>query len=76
VLYRQFIKTATPLKDWFDRYGLDQAKVRGGVVLPELPIRTPDLMARQAALCAMFGLELFWVPADYAALHTVPGAQQ
>lgn len=77
VLYRQFIKTATPLKDWFDRYGLDQTKVRAGVVLPELQVKssTADLAARQAALCAMFGLELFWVPSDYAALHTVPGRQ-
>lgn len=76
VLYRQFIKTATPLKDWFDRYGLDQAKVRGGVVLPELTAKDADLTARQAALCAMFGLDLFWVPSDYAALHTIPVRRQ
>ncbi len=72
VLYRQFIQTATPLRPWFDRYGLDQAKVRAGVVLPELTAGPADLADRQAALCRMFGLELFWVPDTYAALHAIP----
>lgn len=32
--------------------------------------------ASPAALGAIFGLELFWVPSDYAALHTLQVPQQ
>lgn len=67
VLYRHFIRSATPLKDWFaSRHGLDPAECRACVVVPE-PSR-PGWKARLSALCAAFGVELITVPVEAALL--------
>jgi len=56
VLYRHFIRHATPLHFWFDQFGLDPTLCRAAVVVPT--IRTNRWQARLAALCEMFDVEL------------------
>lgn len=72
VLYRHFIQNAAPLNQWFDRYGLDRTSCRAGVVLPELQAKHAMWKKPQQRMCDAFGVELFWVSRDFAALHTMP----
>lgn len=56
VLYRHFIRHATPLHFWFDQFGLDPTLCRAAVVVPT--IRTRRWRDRLAALCELFDVEL------------------
>ncbi|WP_457202666.1 hypothetical protein [Nocardioides sp. HB32] len=56
VLYRHFIRRATPLHFWFDQFGLDPTLCRAAVVVPT--VRTQMWQDRLSALCALFGVDL------------------
>ncbi|WP_444663617.1 hypothetical protein ACT17Q_15735 [Cellulomonas sp. CW35] len=64
VLYRDFIREATPLKDWFDRFDLDQAACEAAVVVPQG--QTAEAEARLRAVAAAFGVALIVVPVEAA----------
>lgn len=69
VLYRDFIRGATPLAGWFDRFDLDQAVCEAAVVVPV--IEDPEAEGRLRALAARFGVHLIVVPVA-AALRPQP----
>lgn len=72
VLYRQFIRTATPLKEWFDRYELNQADCGAAVVVPELtPTQKDPWDCRLQAVCGAFDVDLIRVPRHFAGLQDV-----
>lgn len=56
VLYRHFIRHATPLHFWFDQFDLDPTLCRAAVVVPT--IRTRRWQDRLAALCELFDVDL------------------
>jgi hypothetical protein len=68
VLYREFIRHATPLSQWFARHGLDQCECRAAVAVPEFA-RAGDMKEqRLAAVCRAFGVQLLRVPRGAAGL--------
>lgn len=63
VLYRDFIRNATPLHFWFHKFDLDPTTCRAAVVVPT--ISTPGWHARLGAVCELFDVELVIVdPSD------------
>lgn len=71
VLYRQFIRTASPLKDWFDRYELNQAACRAAVVVPDFTPAQVQWEDRLTKVCDAFDVDLIRVPRHFAGLHDV-----
>ena len=69
VLYRQFIRTATPLAPWFERQGLVQADCQAAVVTPEGQGRVAEQINRARQVAEAFGVELITVEDRYAHLH-------
>lgn len=64
VLYRDFIRGATPLSHWFDRFNLDQAECEAAVVVPE---GGPDeALERLRAVATELGVALMTVPVEHA----------
>jgi hypothetical protein len=63
VLYREFIRSAEPLHDWFARQGLDAAACRAAVVVPVMVGTARTWLGRLQALCRMFDVTLIQVPA-------------
>lgn len=76
VLYREFIRQATPLAPWFERHGLDQRECRAAVVVPEFG--RPDDVKKQrlAAVCRAFGVALICVPRAAAGLTAYVPARE
>ncbi|MBN1093433.1 hypothetical protein JKP75_13195 [Blastococcus sp. TML/M2B] len=68
VLYRQFIRSASPLDPWFSRHGLDRTAVRAAVAVPVLD-EQPVWRDRLQGLCDLMDVELVQVPHEYAALR-------
>jgi hypothetical protein len=63
VLYREFIRQATSLHFWFEKFGLDATRCRAAVVVPT--IGSPVFGDRLRALCDLFDVALVTVdPAD------------
>jgi hypothetical protein len=69
VLYRDFIRGARPLSDWFDRFKLDQTSCRAAVVVPEGMSAAAEERLRTVA--SAFDVAVILVPVE-AALR--PGA--
>lgn len=64
VLYRDFIRGATPLSHWFDRFNLDQTACEAAVVVPE---GGPDeALERLRAVASELGVALMIVPVEHA----------
>lgn len=67
VLYREFIRGATPLHPWFEAYGLDPNACQAAVVVPE--IQHGPWLARLKRLCDLFDVPLVQVPHETAFLR-------
>jgi hypothetical protein len=74
VLYRQFIRTAEPLKPWFDRYDLDQRTCRAAVVIPDLLPAQAKWDSRLEAVCRAFDVDLIRIPRHFAGLRDTEAA--
>lgn len=57
VLYRHFIRTATPLHAWFDFHDLDQKNCEAAVVIP-----ADDDNAKLESIAKCFGIHVITVP--------------
>ena len=70
ILYRQFIRTAEPIRPWFERHKLDQETCRAAVVVPELaiPAASSEDLRR---LCKVFDVELIEVDPRFAERRTL-----
>jgi hypothetical protein len=66
VLYRHFIKHATHLAQWFERFGLDHAACRAAVVVPEFRPTQANWHQRLQRMCQVFDVELVTVPERFA----------
>ena len=64
VLYREFIREATPLHFWFAGFDLAPTECRAAVVVPT--ISTPEWQAPLEALCRLFDVPLVVVDASAA----------
>jgi hypothetical protein len=71
VLYRQFIRTAAPLRQWFTDQNLNQRLCRAAVVVPEFLPADTARYDHLAALCAAFDVEFICVPRRFAGLSNV-----
>jgi hypothetical protein len=67
VLYREFIRRATPLHFWFSNRDLDAARCQAAVVVPR--ISQPAWAARLRRLCEAFGVRLVEVDPAHASRH-------
>lgn len=70
VLYREFIRTATPLRPWFRRHGLDQSTCRAAVVVPEEVGPAAHQVEKVRKVAAVFDVQLITVNERDAHLHT------
>ncbi|MFW6773177.1 hypothetical protein ACOACO_02755 [Nocardioides sp. CPCC 205120] len=66
VLYREFIRRATPLHFWFEERGLEAARCEAAVVVPRLPPAQEKWRTRLQALTAYFGAEFVEVDPAHA----------
>ncbi|MGJ9423866.1 hypothetical protein [Aeromicrobium sp. CF3.5] len=70
VLYREFIRQAHPLHEWFEDRGLDAAQCRAAVVVPQMTnpkqARWRDHVVR---LCEAFAVEFIEVDPKHALRH-------
>jgi hypothetical protein len=66
VLYREFIRRATHLAPWFERFGLDHTACRAAVVVPEFRAEHTIWKDRLTRVCAVFDVELVTVPRETA----------
>ncbi len=66
VLYRHFIRSATHLAPWFERFGLDHTACRAAVVVPELRSAADGWRSRLQRVCEAFDVELIEVPEHFA----------
>ena len=69
VLYRQFIRTATPLKQWFDDYQLDQTRCRAAIVVPKLEESPRRWAQRLTAVASALDVAFIQVPPAAAGLR-------
>lgn len=69
VLYREFIRTATPLAPWFTRQRLDHSVCRAAVVVPEGSGRAARQVDDVRAVAAAFDVELITVSERDVRLH-------
>ena len=69
VLYREFIRTATPLAPWFDRQGLIQAECRAAVVTPQGDGRVAAHLDKARRVAAAFGVDFLTVEENAGYLH-------
>jgi len=69
VLYREFIRTATPLAPWFDRQGLIQAECRAAVVTPQGHGRVAAHLDKARRVAAAFGVDFLTVEESAGYLH-------
>ena len=69
VLYREFIRTATPLAPWFDRQGLIQAECRAAVVTPQGHGRVAAHLDNARRVAAAFGVDFLTVEENAGYLH-------
>lgn len=70
VLYREFIRQATPLHPWFDARGLESAKCEAAVVVPRMTNpRHAQWRDRVARLCEAFGVTFVEVDPEHALRH-------
>ncbi|MGY1753825.1 hypothetical protein [Blastococcus sp. SYSU D01042] len=72
VLYRHFIRQATHLAPWFERFDLDHTACRAAVVVPEFREGTEGWVERLRALCEVFDVELVTVPERFAEARPLP----
>ncbi|SFE51929.1 hypothetical protein [Blastococcus tunisiensis] len=72
VLYRQFIRQATPLASWFERFDLDHRACGAAVVVPEFRSGSERWAERLRAVCGAFDVELVTVPVQFAEARTLP----
>jgi hypothetical protein len=72
VLYRQFIRGATPLHRWFESQDLEATACRAAVVVPQLPAGSQQWRIRLQRLCALFDVALVEVPASAAQIAHLP----
>ncbi|QXG76719.1 hypothetical protein KUM42_03980 [Modestobacter sp. L9-4] len=71
VLYRHFIRHATYLAPWFERFGLDHAACRAAVVVPEFQPDQERWRDRLQRVCDAFDVELITVPEHFARQGTM-----
>lgn len=69
VLYREFIRTATPLASWFERQGLAQAGCRAAVVTPQGDGRVAEHLNNARRVAAAFGVDFLTVDERAAQRH-------
>ena len=71
VLYRQFIRAATPLHAWFQGQDLDANDCRAAVVVPDLTADNAhrDHRADLQSICKLFDVELIEVNRQHAVLR-------
>jgi hypothetical protein len=70
VLYRQFIRAATPLHAWFQGQDLDAGDCRAAVVVPDLIGNARrDHRADLQGICKLFDVELIEVDQQHAILR-------
>ena len=69
VLYREFIKQATPLHWWFDAKNLTAAHCKGAIVVPKLTGPNAVWRDRLQRLCRTFGIDLIEVDPASARLR-------
>lgn len=58
VLYRHFIRTATPMHAWFAEHGMNAADCRAAVVFPKTPAKVKDKIDRLKVLAERFDVEV------------------
>jgi hypothetical protein len=70
VLYRQFIRAATPIQAWFQDQDLDAGDCRAAVVVPALTAGNArrDHRADLQSICKLFDVELIEVDQQHAIL--------
>jgi hypothetical protein len=66
VLYQEFIRQATHLAPWFERFGLDHGACRAAVVVPEYRVEDRPWRDRLLRVCGVFDVELVTVPERFA----------
>ena len=69
VLYREFIRQASPLHFWFEQQDLDATGCQAAVVIPEFSTASDRWRPRLQALSDLFGVALVEVDNEYAALR-------
>jgi hypothetical protein len=71
VLYREFIRAATPLHFWFHDQGLEANDCRAAVIVPDLTEGNArrDHRADLQSICELFDVELIEVDRQYALLR-------
>jgi hypothetical protein len=71
VLYREFIRAATPLHFWFQDQDLDASDCRAAVVVPDLTAGNArrDHRADLQGICKLFNVELIEVDRQHAVLR-------
>jgi hypothetical protein len=71
VLYREFIRAATPLHFWFQNQDLDASDCRAAVVVPDLTAGNArrDHRADLHSICKLFDVELIEVDRQHAVLR-------
>jgi hypothetical protein len=71
VLYREFIRAATPLYFWFQDQDLDANDCRAAVVVPDLTAESArrNHRADLQSICKLFDVELIEVDRQHAVLR-------
>jgi hypothetical protein len=62
VVYRHFLRTATPMHPWFSALHLDATRCEAAVVFPETPSKVSQKIARLFELAARFDVAIAEVP--------------
>ena len=75
VLYREFIRSATPLHFWFHDQGLEANDCRAAVIVPDLTEGNArrDHRADLQSICKLFDVELIEVDRQHALLRDEGG---
>ena len=69
VLYREFIRGASPLHFWFEKQGLKAEDCQAAVVVPEIPAKQRQWRGRIERLCDLFNVAFVEVDPAHARKH-------
>ncbi len=69
VLYREFIRGASPLHFWFEKRGLKAEDCQAAVVVPEIPAKQAQWRGRIERLCDLFNVTFVEVDPAHARKH-------
>jgi hypothetical protein len=69
VLYRHFIAHSTPLKEWFDKFDLDQRHCQAAVLVPEMTGPLLPWRTRLRRVADLFAVKVLEIDSAFAGLH-------